>query len=129
MPSELRHLLFRPAEVVQAVKEYYRRTGKVLPTSTVVRCCPESEGAGCSIKFRITIAPDRPDPKQPMDTTQQDVVIDGAALAAALILSCRDRRIPLPAHANKSLQLFGAQICLLVAINPKQDEMPSVLTQ
>ena len=36
--------------------------------------------------------------------------------------------MPLPAHADKSLQFFGAQLCLLVTINPKQEDMSSVLT-
>jgi hypothetical protein len=51
------------------------------------------------------------------------VVIQGPALAAALILYCRDRRIPLAASAGKSLRLFGNQVCLVTTIKPRQDKI------
>ena len=50
------------------------------------------------------------------------MIIEGPVLAAALILFCHDKRIPLPAAGDKSLQCFGDQLGLVVAINPKQDE-------
>ena len=126
MPSELRHLLFRPPEVVQAVKEYHRRLGTPLPVGTVMQCGPECEGAGGAVRFRIVIEPDPADgtPPRPGEEARQELVIEGPALAAALILHCRDRRIPLPANADKSLQRFGEQVCLIATINPKQDAMP-----
>ncbi len=126
MPSELRHLLFRPPEVVQAVKEYHRRIGTPLPAGTVLQCGPESEGASGVVRFRIVLEPDLGEgvaPK-PGEEPRQEVVIEGPALAAALILHCRDRRIPLPASADKSLQRFREQVCLIATINPKQDELP-----
>lgn len=116
MPSELRHLLFRPSEVVQAVKEYYRRMRTATPTGLVVFCGPEARGAGATVRFRITVA------SNPVDgeaMPNQDVLVDTPVLAAALILFCHDKKIPLPAQADKSLQVFGDQVCLLATLHPK----------
>jgi hypothetical protein len=129
VPSELRQLLFRPAEVVQAVKEYHRRLGTPLPSGTVTRCGPECEVAGGIVSFRIAIVSDSDSGGSAAVTedTRQDIVIEGPSLAAALILYCRDRRIPLPAGADKSLQRVGEKVCLIATINPNQDELPEQL--
>ncbi len=127
MPSELRHILFPPAEVVLAVKHYHRRTGTPLPAGSVVRCGPECDPADGIVRFRITIALDPGDRRAAPDASgdgQRDILIEDSALAASLILFCRERRIPLPATAGKSLQLFGEQVCLLATINPKRTELP-----
>ena len=129
VPTELRHLLFRPPEALQAIKEYHRRLGMPLPAGAVTHCAPESEGVSGTVLFRIRLIPDRaesPSPPAPGTEEPLDVVIGGATLAAALILYCRDRRIPLPAGADKSLQRFGEQVCLVTTFNPKQDELPSI---
>ncbi len=115
MPSEIRHVLFRPAEVVHAIREYHRRSQQPHPTGTVLRCTAEAGGAGGAVRFRITILPDAG------DGSQQDVVIEGPTLAAALILHCKIRRIPLPAGGEKSLQCFGEQLGLVVATGSKYD--------
>lgn len=128
MPTELRHLLFRPPEVVLAVKEYHRRIGTPLPAGAVARCGPESERADAPVRFRIVLSPDPvvdPAYVEPVVPERRDLVIEGPALAAALILHCRDRRIPLPATGDKSLQRYGEQVCLVVTINPELDEMPA----
>lgn len=126
MPTELRHILFRPGEVTLAIREYHRRMKTPLPPGTVVRCGAECEDAGGSVRFRLVLAPDPTEgaPHQAGDDARREVVVEGPALAAALILFCHDRRIPLPATADKSLQRFGEQVGLVVTINPKQDEMP-----
>lgn len=130
MVSELRHIIFRPFEVVDAYREFCRRSGTPLPAGTVVGCGPEADGAGAPLRFRIVIAPDAADGKagaEAGDAPRREVVVDSATLAAALILYCRDRRIPLPASADKSLQRFGDQVCLLATINPRQDKATAAL--
>jgi hypothetical protein len=122
MPTELRHLLFRPAEVVQAVKEYRRRMGHALPSGTILSCGPECESSGEILRFRLMLGPDKA-PKRGVSGRGDMVVIQGPALAAALILYCRDRGIPLSASAGKSLRLFGDRVCLVTTINPRQDKM------
>ena len=127
MPAELRHLLFPPAEVVEAVKEYHRRLGTLLPTGRIVQCGPEDQDAhGGTVRFRIKITPN---PAKGAASSsfdgemQREVVIEPHVLTAALILYCRDRLIPLPATASKSLQRFGTQVCLVATINSKLDKM------
>ena len=115
MPSEIRHVLFRPAEVVHAIKEYYRRSQQSHPTGLVLRCAAEATGVGGAVRFRITIAGDTG------EASQQDVVIEGPTLAAALILHCKIRQIPLPAGGEKSLQCLGEQLGLVVATGSKYD--------
>ena len=124
MPSEVRHLLFRPTEVVQAVKEYHRRLGAPLPSGSVARCGPEDEGGG--VRFRITLVPDRAKgwASSSTEASRYEVVVEGPVLAAALILHCRDRGIPLAARAEKSLQCFGEQVCLISTLNAKRGEQP-----
>jgi hypothetical protein len=118
MPTELRHLLFQPAEVVQAVQEYRRRLGQALPSGAIVSCGPESKGSGEIMSFRLTIAPDAAAVMKRGESRQQETIIPGPALAAALILYCRDHKIPLAASASKSLQLYGNQVCLITTIHP-----------
>lgn len=122
MPSELRHILFQPDEVALAVREYHRRMRSPLPPGAVVRCGAECEGAGGAVRFRLVLAPDTGAGGALKSAPAQELVIEGPALAAALILFCHDRRIPLPASADKSLQRFGEQVGLVVAINPKPEE-------
>lgn len=128
MPTELRHLLFRPAEVVQAVRDYHRRLGTPLPAGAIVQCGPEcEEGDEGAVSFRITLVPDPAAgtmPGRPGEERPREVVVEGAVLAAALILHCRDRRIPMPANAGKSLRCLGTQVCLVATLNPKQDDLP-----
>lgn len=120
MVSELRHILFRPDEVVQAVREYRRRVGTPLPTSAVARCGPEADGD--AVRFRIAFAPERArGVPLPAGGEGQDVVIEGSILVAALILHCHHRRIPLPAGAEKSLARFGEQVCLVARMNIRRE--------
>jgi hypothetical protein len=82
------------------------------------------------VQFRIVIAPDIQPTKAPAGVASlpnREVIVDSLTLTAALILYCRDRRIPLPAAADKSLQRFGEQICLMTTINPKQDKVTALL--
>ena len=124
MPTEVRHILFRPAEVIQAVREYCRRSGRPLPTGSVLSCAVENGAAGGAIQFRIKVALDAAGgviyPK-PREIEQQDLVIESPNLTAALILYCNARHVPLPAKADKSLQRFGEQIGLVVNIGARRE--------
>ena len=120
MPSELRRILFQPAEVEIAVREYHRRRKTPLPSGTVVRCGAEGEATSGTVRFRLVVASD-PATDPSVGGTGQDVVVEGPALAAALILFCPDKGIPLPASAGKALQRFGDQVGLVVTVSPKPD--------
>lgn len=117
MPSETRQILFRIPEVAQALAEYHRRMRTPLPAGTIIRCAPESDDPGGTPRVRMVIALDGPEATGP-GGSHREVVIDGPVLAAALILHCRDRRIPLPASAKKALRHVGDQVGLIVSYQP-----------
>ena len=123
VPSELRYIMFRPDEVVEAVKEYRRRMGTPLPHGGVVQCGPESGSAvSGTVSFRITFAPEGV--KGLAAPENEMLLIEGSVLAAALILYCRDHRIPMSASADKTLERMGNQVCLVAKFNPKQISLP-----
>jgi hypothetical protein len=125
MPSEIRHIVFKPPEVVEAIGIYYRRVGRAVPPGVVSTCGPERSGAASPAAFRMTIDEDQaatePPPSPPAHPRQQDLVVEGAELAAALILFCRRQKIPLPANATKSLEVYGGQLCLAFTIAGYKD--------
>lgn len=128
MPSEIRHVLFRPAEVIDAIRLYHQRLGSPLPTGTVSRCGPETDGAGGNVRFRIAVQPDGS--RDAASTAVQElveVVVEGSNLAAALILYCRERQVPLPAGAHKSLQCFGEQVGLVATLNTRMEMTQQIL--
>jgi hypothetical protein len=120
VPAEIRHLLFRPPEVVLAITEYSRRMRTPLPSGSVLRCGVQTRGVE-GVQFTMVIAP--ADANEP---ASREVVVEGPVLAAALILFCRDRRIPLPSDAEKSLQKFGDMLGLVVTRNPRRDQLPKI---
>jgi hypothetical protein len=123
MTSELRYVMFQPSEAAQAISEYYSRNGNPLPAGPIVQCGPEIECAGAPVRFRIKLAPNLGVGLRSKigDERRREVVIEGPALAAALILYCRERKIPLAANAAKSLQILDNQICLVASINRMPD--------
>ena len=113
MPFETRQIVFRTPEVAQAVTEWHRRMRTPLPAGTVVRCAADSDGPDDAPRVRLVIALDDLEAVH-LGGSHREVVIEGPALAAALILYCSDRRIPLPASAKKSLRRVGEQVGLVV---------------
>jgi hypothetical protein len=93
MPSEIRRLLFRSRETIVAVTEYFQRRGIALPSGTASRIVIiEAEQAHASLE----IATD--------SGGTVEIEVTAEMLAAALILYCINRKIPLPAEADKRLQ-------------------------
>jgi hypothetical protein len=109
MPKEMRQILFSAGEVVSAVTDYHRRRNLPLPLGTVLRCVilddPEVRGV-------LVIQSD--------DRQLIDLAITAEMLAASLILYCINRKIPLPAEAEKKLQKVGENgVALFVITRPK----------
>jgi len=124
MPSEIRHILFQPPEVVVAIGAYFRRLGRAVPPGVVTHCGPERINHESPVRFRMTLENDRSlagnlVPHGLADA--QRILVDGADLAAALILYCRSHKIPLPANATKSLEVFGGQLCLAFTKTANKD--------
>jgi len=129
MPSEIRHIVFQPPEVVRAIGGYYRRVGRPVPPGAVIKCGPERSGPTSPVRFRMTIEDDRPLDTIGLDilppAESQTLVLEGSDLAAALILECRVLKIPLPASASKTLEIYGGQLCLAFSIASKNAIVPA----
>ena len=105
MPSEVRQLLFQARELILAVTEYFHRRGLPLPVGTA---------------SRISIAEAQPIYAiLDIDTDQGETVgleINAETLAASLILYCINRKIPLPAEADKRLKRVQEDAIALVVV-------------
>jgi hypothetical protein len=105
MPSEVRQLLFRSREIIVAITEYFHRRGLALPIGTATRVTIVE---GQPVQAILDIATD------PGDTVE--VEVNAEMLAAALILYCINRKIPLPADADKRLQRLHEDSVALVVV-------------
>ena len=111
MPSEIRHLLFRAPEVVQALSSHLRRLGRPLSSGTVGDCSALGDGVATPVAFSMKLHADSGNGKT------EEITADSVTLVAALIMHCREKRIPLSAKSQKSLQRIGDQICLVATLN------------
>jgi len=116
VPSELRHITFRPVEIVVAVREYRRRMRRPLPSGFLraFRIDGDVGGEG-PLQATFEISPDG-------SAQRQVVALNEAELAAALILFCIDRKIPLPASGSKGLRRSSDGVTLVVTVNPKFED-------
>ncbi len=104
MPTETRHISFRPHEIVAAVSDFHLRRRLPIPKGKVMGISftdPPDIGATLSIL-----------PDNAHDTV--DFTLNGETLAAALVFYCINRGIPLPALARKQLQRNGDEIALVI---------------
>ena len=113
MPSEIRHLLFHESEVVSALAEFHRRAKDPLPAGTVARFALFDQP---SVRVEIEIARDETGERR------KGIVVEKERLAAALILHCKMKKIPLPASAIKVLRIVQNQLALVVTIGATPEE-------
>ncbi|MBV8166589.1 MAG: hypothetical protein JO021_07335 [Alphaproteobacteria bacterium] len=107
MPTEMRHIVFTPNEVLRSITQYKHRRREPLPSGTISNLKIE-ERPDVHVVLFIT-----DDAKR----NTEEVVFQGAELAAALVMYCIERKIPLPAaRAKKTLRVFDKQLGLEVAI-------------
>ena len=104
MPSEMRYLVFATKEVVAAVRDYRRRRGQPMVPGQVVRCAVVADP---DVSATVDVRSDA-------DAKLYSVVLKSEELAAALIMYCINQRIPMPAAATKSLQMFGDSLGLVI---------------
>ena len=102
MPLDTRRILFSEEEVIVAIRQFYDRKGKSFPIG-IVENTTIIEKPECTFQCDIV-----------RDNNQEQVVVAGAALAAALIAYCISRRIPLPAKADKTLAISQGQLVLAI---------------
>lgn len=128
MPSEIRQILFRPAEAARALLDHARRSRRNLPQGDVVECFVEStrlRGPG----FCLVIDPSRALPRGEGCAELIRISLDGEDLMQALIAFCDEQAIPLPLEGEKSLQRFGEQIGMVITLDEHLAEGRSVLAQ
>ncbi|HLZ67610.1 MAG TPA: hypothetical protein VKQ29_15370 [Aliidongia sp.] len=105
MPREMRQIMFRAPEIMTAITEYHRQRAIVLPQGIATGCRIVDEPA---LSVTLTI--------RGGDGILTELTINAEVLAAALILYCIDRKIPLPAEADKRLQKVGDDGVALIVI-------------
>ena len=110
MPSEVRYLVFSIKELVAAIRDYRRRRSQPLVAGSVIRCNVSTDP---EVSAGIDVRSDA-------DGKVYSVTLRTEELAAALIMYCINHRIPMPAAANKSLQMFGDSIGLVIQLSPAE---------
>jgi hypothetical protein len=105
MPREMRQIMFRAPEIMTAITEYHRRRSIALPQGAAIGCKVADEG-GLSVTLTI----------QSDSGQTTELSVNAEVLAASLILYCINRKIPLPAEADKRLQKVGDDGVALIVI-------------
>lgn len=105
MPSETRQIIFSNDEVVAAIQQLYLRFHQAFPKGSIWDVTI-SEDHGCQVDCDI------------MDSNnfRERVTVNGEKLAAALILFCITRKVPLPAAAPKTLSIVNKHLALRVVL-------------
>ena len=117
MPGEVRYIIFSEVEVLSALTEYRRRRSQPLPSSEDVEVTIRDKP-----KILVTLAIVPEGKQMPLE-----FVFEGEELAAALIMYCIGRKIPLPATgASKTIQLFGDSITLQILKNIPQQQIEAL---
>jgi len=93
MPAEIRYIAFPPVEVVRAITEYQTRRRDPLPSGAIVGFDVLATPA---IEAELRLV----DNDSGMEKT---VIVRSEQLAAALVLFCINRKVPVPAKAHKLL--------------------------
>jgi hypothetical protein len=106
MPIEVRHLMFDEAEVTSALVAYERRSR---PQKRPMSVADLRLDDFPTMKAFLTLRT----PEGGIEVAE----FGGAQLAAALILFCRNARIPLPARAAKTVTIFDRGLRLSLSLN------------
>jgi hypothetical protein len=107
MPIEVRHVLFDRAEVQAALLAYHRRRALPKRSLSVADFTVEDSPV---LRAFLSFLDD--------EGTLDVVEFAGTEIAAALILYCRQTRVPLPARASKELKVYSSgDLCMSLALN------------
>jgi len=107
---EIRFVLFTDAEVVSSLVEFRRARRDPLPPGAVRGL--ERVIDKDNIKVILHISAD--------NGNRVAVEFDKSGLAAALVLFCINRKVPLPASAEKDVQILEGMISLQLSLKPKK---------
>jgi len=131
MPSEIRHILFRPAEAARAALDHLRHVRRNQPMGDVVDCFVEpalprrgdSAAPRRGVALAVVMDPTRDMPRgETCDLLRLSLA--GEDLMEALIAFCQNNGIPLPIDGEKSLQRFGDQIGIVITLDDNAQIAP-----
>lgn len=111
MTAELRYIFFSSAEFTRALRELCQRCKEDVPTRDIATVQGIDDKTGA---VTVEYAP------------EGTATIGRDKVAAALILYCRLRKIPLPAEGQKSLTVSQSRIVLVISITDKARQNASV---
>ena len=107
MPNEMRKIIFTADELQAALVNYALRTKKKLPNATINNILVEGkEGVTATIVYMR----DGTEEPKSVEFTPNDV-------AAALILYCSTRQIPLPRDAKKVVVPIEGSVGMIIKID------------
>ncbi len=110
--TEYRQIVFSNQELIHALIEFDRQRAKEFAPGKIVTCAvSDEEPIRATLNFRGSSTDD-----------QRSFEIDASHLAAVLIWSCIERRIPIPKLAKKILRASGSGISLKFRLTDKELE-------
>lgn len=107
MPKEIHYFLFTREEVFDALVRFQATRAEKLPHDSVATIKLREDKAGVSA---MIVGKSKAKPSFSFDFENADIL-------GALVLFCRNRRIPLATRASKRLELVGDQVALLTTMN------------
>ena len=107
MPKEIHYFLFTREEVFDALVRFQATRAEKLPHDAVATVKLREDKAGISA---MLVGKSKIKPSFSFEYENADIL-------GALVLYCRNRRIPLATRASKRLELVGEQIALLTTMN------------
>ena len=102
MPTETRIITFTNAEIKQAIAQYCVKTGRLAASGGIAALTFSNDG-GVSASFE-------PAPAGPKVTFQENEI------AAAVLLHCKERGIPIARRAIKTLQVAKDAVMLTLTM-------------
>ncbi|WP_431281411.1 hypothetical protein ACQW02_18640 [Humitalea sp. 24SJ18S-53] len=133
MPSEIRHILFRPAEAARATLDHLRRARRNQPMGDVIDCfvepslpwAGEAAAPRRGVALAVVMDPSRDLPRGEVSELMR-LSLAGEELMQALIAYCQNNGVPLPIDGDKSLQRFGDQIGIVITLDDSAVVAPVV---
>ncbi|MCA3247960.1 MAG: hypothetical protein ACKOEE_09165 [Tagaea sp.] len=104
MASEYRLIFFDQNELCRALIEYNRQRKTPFPPGNLKKIVIDRDS------LNVTINID-------MDSGQTTTVsFDPSSVAAAMIVYCKERKIPLPSKSAKEMRMVADRLCFLIRI-------------
>jgi hypothetical protein len=102
MASEYRLIFFDQNELCRALIEYNRLRKTPFPPGNLKKVVIARKNLSVTIQIDKDAG------------AQESVTFDTSSVAAALIVFCKDRKIPLPAKSAKEIRLVAERLCFLI---------------